>query len=152
MVEAIGIEKIKKLREETGVGVMEVKRALEEAGGDLARARRLLKERGLARAQKKRERQTGEGRVFAYIHATGKIGALLELFCETDFVARTEDFNRLGHELAMQVAAMAPADSKELLAQEYIRDPSRKVAELVDEVIAKVGENIKVGRFVRYGV
>ncbi len=144
------IEDIKKLRSETGAAVMDIKRALEESGGDLEEAKKILQERGVAKAQKKFEREASEGLVSTYVHAVGKIGAMVELFCETDFVARTEDFQKLAHELAMQVAATNPQDADELLEQEYIRDPSKTVQDLIGETIAKVGENIKIGKLVRF--
>jgi len=148
----VSVDQIKKLRADTGAGVMEVKKALEESGGDMEEAKKILRERGVAKAAKKASREAKEGRVSAYIHATGKIGAMVELFCETDFVARTEDFQKLGHELAMQVAATDPEDLDELLSQDYIRDPAKTVQDLINEVIAKVGENVKVGRFVRFEI
>lgn len=146
----ISIDQIKKLREQTGAGVMDAKRALGETGGDFDRAVETLKERGLARAEKRSDREVAQGAIFAYIHAGGKVGVLLEVNCETDFVARTEEFKKLCQELAMQIAAMSPSNVEELLVQEYIRDVGKKVEELVKEVIAKTGENIVVRRFTRY--
>src|SRR5919199_1962773 len=99
---------VKALREETGAGIMDCRRALTEAGGDLSKAKAILRERGLAAAGKKAERETGQGLVEAYIHGGGRIGALVELNCETDFVARTDEFRQLAREIAMQVAAMNP--------------------------------------------
>lgn len=131
---------------------MDVKKALEESGGDPGKAKKLLQERGVAKAAKKSEREATKGLVSAYIHATGKIGAMVEVFCETDFVARTEDFQKLAKELAMQVAATDPQDADELLAQEYIREPSKTVQDLINEVRAKVGENISIGEFVRFQI
>jgi len=146
------IDQIKKLREETSAGVIETKKALEDAGGDFAKAKELLQERGVAKAAKKSDRQSSEGLVATYVHATGKIASLVELFCETDFVARTEDFKKLSQELALQVAATDPKDSGELLSQDYVREPSKTVQDLINEVIAKVGENVRVGRFVRFQI
>ncbi len=146
----VSVDQIKKLRSETSAGVMDVKRALEDAGGDLEKAKKLLQEQGVAKAAKKAEREAADGLVASYIHATGKIGAMIEVFCETDFVARTEDFQNLTKELAMQVAATDPKDADELLEQDYIRDPSKTVQDFINEVIAKVGENIRIGRFVRF--
>ncbi len=148
----VSVDQIKKLRSETSAGVMETKKALEDAGGDLEKAKKLLQERGVAKAAKKAEREAADGLVVSYIHTTGKIGAIMEVFCETDFVARTKDFQNLAKELAMQVAATEPQDADELLAQEYIREPSKTVQDLVNEVIAKVGENIRVGRFTRFQI
>lgn len=146
------IDGIKKLRTETGAGVMDVKKALEDAGGDVEKAKKLLQEQGVAKAAKKSDREAAEGLVASYIHNNGKIGAIVEVFCETDFVARTDDFQKLAHELAMQVTATDPQDADELLQQDYIREPSKTVQDLVNEVIAKVGENIRVGRFVRFQI
>lgn len=165
----ITADAVKALRARTGAGVMDCRRALEEAGGDLERAAALLRERGLATAARKAGRATTEGLVEAYIHAGGRLGALVEVDCETDFVARTEDFRRLARELAMQVAATGPLyvsreevpeDDRSrpdlaqlvLLEQPYIRDPHRTVGDLVRETVAKVGENIQVRRFARFRV
>ncbi len=146
------IDQIKKLRSETSAGVIDTKKALEESGGDLEKAKKLLKERGVAKQAKKSDRPSSEGLVATYVHATGKIASLVELFCETDFVARTEDFKKLSQELALQVAATDPKDSGELLSQDYVREPSKTVQDLINEVIAKVGENVRVGRFVRFQI
>jgi elongation factor Ts len=156
-------ELIKELREKTGAGIMECKRAIEDATGDLARAEQLLKERGLAKAAKKVGREANQGIVDSYIHAGGRIGALVEVNCETDFVARNEAFRALVHEIAMQVAAMNPsrvsaddpsADGAEsdvpLLDQPFIRDGSKTIRDLVTEGIAKLGENIVIRRFARF--
>ncbi len=143
---------IKKLREETGAGVMVAKKALEEAGGDMGKARKLLVERGLTMAAKKAHRTTREGLVYAYVHFDGRSGALVELKCETDFVARTDDFKTLAKELAMQVTSMDPLSVDSFLTQPYIRDPQKTVKELMAEYVGKLGENIKLVRFVRYGL
>src|ERR1051326_7310138 len=151
-------ELIKELREKTGAGIMECKRAIEDAVGDLARAEQHIKERGLAMAEKKAGREAGQGLIDSYIHA-GRIGAMIELNCETDFVARTDDFRLLAREVAMQVAATNPSriSSKEestdgdvpLLDQPYIRDASKTVQDLLNETIARVRENIVIRRFAR---
>ena len=146
------IDQIKELREETSAGVMEVKRALEESDGDFDRAKKLLQERGVAKAAKKSDREAAEGLVATYIHATGKIGSMIELFCETDFVARTDDFQKLAKELATQVAATEPKDADELLQQNYIRESSKTVQDLINEVIVKVGENVRIGRLARFQI
>ncbi len=143
-------EDVKRLREETGAGVMDCKRALDEAGGDFARAKTLLKERGQARAQKTAGREDKEGIIEAYVHGGGRIGALVELSSETDFVARNQEFRDLAREIAMQVAAMDPQDVDELLAQAYIRDASKTVGELVTGLAATTGENVRVRRFKRF--
>lgn len=138
------------LRESTGAGVMDAKKALTEAGGDTTKATELLKKRGLDKAAKKSDRDTAEGIVHSYIHGDGKIGVLLELSCETDFVARNDDFKTLATDLAMQIAATDPKDEKELVAQEFIKDPSQTVEAVMKAAIAKLGENIQLKRFVRY--
>lgn len=143
------IDQIKKLREETGAAVLDCRRALEENQGDLKKAVAWLRKRGIEKAVKKADRKTSQGLVEAYIHATGKVGAMVELWCETDFVARNEEFKNLARELAMQVAAMNPKDVDSLLKQEYIRDNSKTVGDLIKESMAKFGENIVVKRFIR---
>jgi len=142
---------VKKLRDATGAGVMECQRALSEARGDFDKAVQIIKERGVLIAEKKGERKTGIGLIESYVH-NGRIGVLLEMRTETDFVARSEPFRTLAHELAMQISAMAPADVEELLKQPYIKDETTTVGDLVKQTIAKVGENIKVERFTRYEI
>ena len=164
---AISTEAIRELRERTGAGIMDVKRALEAADGDQKQAEAALREKGLTKAAIKSSRSTAEGVVDSYIHGGGRIGALVELNCETDFVARTPEFIELAHNLAMQVAAMGavyvtredmPADeirSPEevcLLDQAFIKESSKSVADLIMDVRARVGENIKINRFTRFGV
>lgn len=146
----ISTDLIKELREKTSAGIMDCRRALEETNGDLEKAAEILRKQGIEKADKKSDRATSQGLVEAYIHQTGRIGVLVEVNCETDFVARTEDFKLLCHELAMQVASMNPKDPADLLSQEYIRDSSKKVSDLVKETIAKLGENIVVKRFERF--
>ena len=156
---------VKELRDKTGAGIMDSKRALEEANGDLAKAESILSEKGLASAAKKAGRSTSEGLVVSYIHTGGRVGSMVELNCETDFVARTEDFEALGRNLAMQVAAMSPLfvdrdsvpddaegvkDEELLIEQEYIRDSSMKIGDIVKEAIGKLGENIRIRRFSRF--
>jgi elongation factor Ts len=156
---------IKDLREKTGAGVMDCKKALLEAEGNLEKAIEILNQRGIALARKKAERVADQGVIEAYVHPGGRIGVLVEVNCETDFVARTEEFKELAHNLALQIAAMCPQfispedveeetdiDTKTacLLLQPYIKDPDKTVQDIVTEVIAKVGENIKVRRFTRF--
>jgi elongation factor Ts len=156
---------VKELREQSGAGVIQCRNALIEAEGDIAKALQILKQKSLFQAEKKATRSTSQGLVEAYIHAGGRIGAMIELNCETDFVARTGEFKELAHHLAMQVAAMDPKFiSKEevcegsevdpqtacLLLQADIKDPTRTVKEIIAETIAKVGENIRVSRFARF--
>ena len=163
----VSVDQIKALRARTSVGIMDCKRALEESGGDLDKAENILKAAGLAAAVKRASRETREGLVEAYIHPGARLGAIVELGCETDFVARTAEFRALAHDLAMQVAAMAPQyirdedlDEDEtrppeevcLLKQTFIKDPSRRVEELVQETIGKVGENIRINRFSRFAL
>lgn len=144
------IDKIKQLRDETGASIGEIRSALAESGGDLGKARTLLSAKLGAIAEKKSSREVCAGVVDAYIHGNGKIGVLLELQCETDFVARNPEFKGLAHDLAMHIAAMAPGGSEELSAQEFIKNPARRVKEIVDEAIGKFGENIRVGNFSRF--
>src|SRR3989344_5081257 len=130
------IEDIKKLRDETGASVGDIRNALDEAQGNEDKARELLKKRGLERAEKKSEREIKAGRVFSYIHHTGTVGGTVVLGCETDFVAKTEDFQKLGQELAMQVSSMseismAPESVEEFLRQDYIREPSKTIETLI---------------------
>lgn len=146
------IDDIRKLREETGVGVMDARKALEESKGDIKKAGVWLKKNAVAKALKKADRTTGDGAIFCYVHQTGKVSAMVKLGCETDFVARTDDFQKLGKELAMQVASMSPKDVDEFYGQDWIRDNKRNVKQLVDEVIAKVGENVKVIEFTRMAI
>lgn len=141
------LEKIKQLREETGCGVMDAKKALEEANGDMKKAKELVYARGLEKAAKKADRETKEGYVGAYVHTTGKVAAMVNLLCETDFVARNEEFQNLAREIAMQVASMRPENVEELMQQEYIRDSKQTIESLVKSLSGKVGENITVGDF-----
>ncbi len=148
----ISTSTIKKLRDETGAGVMDVRAALGKADGDEEAAKKILKEKGLEKIAEKAHRKTDQGVIETYIHADGRIGAMVHLACETDFVARTAEFRELAKELAMQIAAMDPKDTDELLSQEYIRDSSRPVKELLAEVVAKTGENIKVKKISRFAL
>ncbi len=142
---------IQKLREETGAGVMDCKRALTETNGDFAAAKALMHAQGLAKAERKGARATGAGLLEAHIH-NGRIGVLLEVRCETDFVARGEMLKALAHDLAMHISAMDPATVEELLAQPYVRDESVPVGDLVKDIIAKTGENVRIERFARFEV
>ncbi len=142
-------EDVKKLRDMTGAGMMDAKRALEEANGDFDKAVEVIREKGIAKADKKAERVTGAGGFTTYIHGE-RIAVLLELRCETDFVARNDEFKNLGKEIALQIAAMDPSNVEELLSQAFIKDQNMTVENLVKGVIAKTGENIQIGRFCRY--
>lgn len=148
----ISTDQIKSLREQAGAGVLECRKALEETGGDEKKALQILKKKGLEIAKKKQERETKQGLLETYSHNGGKVVSVVELLCETDFVARNEEFKTLAHELAMQVAAMNPSTVKELLKQEYIRDASKKVDDLVKEAVGKIRENIKINRIARFGL
>jgi elongation factor Ts len=140
---------IKQLRDETQASIADCRKALVESGGDYKKALDWLKKRGAEIAEKKADRETSQGLVEAYIHGNGKVGVLVTLLCETDFVARTDEFKTLAHEIALQVSAMNPKDVKALLAQEYIRDPKLTIADLIKQSIGKLGENIQVREFSR---
>ena len=161
----ISLDSIKELREQSGAGVMQCRNALEKHEGNREKALEFLKEQGLLKARAKAERTAAEGLIEAYIHIGGRVGAMVELNCETDFVARTDEFKQLAHNLAMQVAAMDPRFVSEedvpkgadiepqaacLLRQLYIKDQELTIQDIITETIAKVGENIKVGRFARF--
>ncbi len=163
----ISTASIKELRKQCGAGIMECRNALVNANGDIEKALEDLKKQGCIKAAKKAERVTEQGLVEAYIHIGGRIGAMIELNCETDFVARTDEFKELAHNLAMQVTAMCPQFISEeeippeqkadvevetgcLLQQAYIKDPVMTVQDVIFQTIAKVGENIKVSRFTRF--
>lgn len=148
----ITTEQIKKLRDETGAGVMRVKAVLEEVKGDEKKALDILKKEGFAKVAKREGRETGQGIVASYIHHNGKIGVIVEILCETDFVAKNELTVNLGKEVSLQIASMNPKDVKELEEMDFIKDGSKKISDLVKEVIAKTGENIKIGKFARIEV
>jgi len=143
------LHEIQKLREQTGAGVMECKKAFTDSGGDFNHAIKLLEERGLKKADSKASRKTGAGRLESYIH-NARVGVLLEVRCETDFVANSDVFKHLARELAMQIAAMNPESAEALMEQPFIKDESITIKNLVKNTVAKLGENIQVARFVRY--
>lgn len=145
-------ELIKLLREETGMGVMDCKRALKEAGGDMDKAKKLLSEWGRARADKRGDRDAFEGIIYSYIHSGGRVGVLLDLRCETDFVARSSDFKKLAAELALQITATSPESVNALLEEGYVRNAGVSVGDLIAEVSGKVGEKVVLERFVRYEI
>ena len=162
----VSMDKIKALREKSGAGVMDCKRALEQSNGDIDAAEKLLIQWGMATAGKKADRVTAQGLIESYIHA-GRIGAIVEVNCETDFVARTQEFKDLAHNLAMQVAASSPQFVAEddlpagfeglpseavLLLQPYIKEPAKSIRDLINEAIGKTGENIQVRRFTRFEI
>jgi elongation factor Ts len=165
----MSLDAIKELRELTNCGILDCKKALEQAGGDLKKAKELLREKGLQMALKKASRVANEGRIEAYVHNGNKIGVVVEVNCETDFVARNESFIQFSKDLAMHIAAMAPvylkkedvpadvaagADLKAicLLEQPFVKDTSKSIQDLLNELVAKIGENIVIGRFVRYKI
>lgn len=170
----MSLNAIKELREATSCGVIDCKKALEEAGGDMDKAKELLKQRGLELAAKKGGRAAKEGRIEVYVHTGNKIVAMVEVSCETDFVARNEDFIQFSKDVAMQIGAMSPEYIKEedvpedflkaledsktylkekiLMNQAFIKDSSKTIQDYLNEVIAKIGENMFVNRFTRYKV
>jgi elongation factor Ts len=165
----MSLDLIKELREETNCGIIDCKKALEQAGGDIKKAKALLREKGLQMALKKASRVANEGRVEAYIHNGNKIGVVVEVNCETDFVARNDAFIQFTKDLAMHIAAMAPKYIKKddvpadvlasvdtaavcLLEQPFVKDASKSIQDLLNELVAKMGENIVVGRFTRYKI
>lgn len=146
---AIDVKLIKELRDKTGAGIADCREALEESKGDLKKAEEILKKKGFEKATKKGDRETNYGLIDSYVHQ-GRVGVILELLCETDFVARTDEFKTLAHEVSMQIASMNPKNEAALLKQEYIREPDKTIADLIKETIAKLGENITLGRFSRF--
>ena len=141
------VEKVKRLRESTGLSFNEIKKALDEARGDEIRAVEILRTHGVEMAENKSSRKVGEGVVASYIHATKKLGSMVEILCETDFVAKNSDFQELAREMAMHIAAMKPSNVAELLEQPYVKNPDMTIKDLISGYVAKLGENIQVGRF-----
>ncbi len=146
MAGKINIQQIKKLREETGVAIIRIREVLEEVKGNEKEALSILKKEGLEKAEKRVERETSQGKIFAYVHHTGRVAGVVELLCETDFVAKNELFEKLGKDISMQVASMG---DKNIEKQEFIKDPSKTVTDLIKEVIAKTGENVRLGKVIR---
>ena len=145
----INAQQVKKLRDKTALSVIECKKALEKAQGDEAEALKILGSLSKAKAEKKQEREAKQGIIEAYIHNNGKVGVLLQLYCETDFVATNEDFKELAHDIAMHIAAMGSKDEDELLSQPFIKNQDKTIKETINDYIAKLGENIKIGKFIR---
>lgn len=156
---------IRELRSLTGAGVMDCKKALEDAKGDINKAMELLKQTGLSKVQKKSSRTANEGIIETYVHSGGRIGVMLELNCETDFVARTSEFVSLAHDIALQIASMDPqciddevssdeldstAEEPRLMYQPFVKDSSQTIKDLITEAVSKIGENIVIKRFIRY--
>ena len=143
------IELLKKLRSETSASIADCRRALEENDNNFDKAAQWIKDNAIMKAEKKSDRATEQGMIDTYVH-NNRIGVLVELLCETDFVARTDDFRKLARELAMQISAMNPENVEALLKQEYIRDASKTIEQVIKGVIGTLGENITVKRFARY--
>ncbi|MDO8650521.1 MAG: translation elongation factor Ts [Candidatus Berkelbacteria bacterium] len=143
------VELIKKLRTQTGLGMHDIKKALDEANDNEANALALLKEWGLSTVAKKSDRATSQGLIESYVHG-GRLGAIVEVNCETDFVARNDEFKAFVKDIAMQVASMNPENVEELLKQDYFRDPSKTIQDILHETITKIGENIKISHFSRF--
>jgi len=148
----MSIDQVRELREQTGISISECKKALEVAGGDIEKAKALLREWGKEVATKKQTREALAGLVSSYVHGTGKIGSLVAIRCETDFVARSDDFKNLCHELALQAASLEAESVDDLLNQQYIKDPARTVKDIIGEYVAKLGENIVVEKFIRFSL
>lgn len=148
----IDYKKLKNLREETGVSFSLCKKALEESKNDLDKAKKILIKWGAEKAEEKAERETKQGGIFSYTHHNNRISSLVELQCETDFVSGNKEFQHLGKEVAMQVASVKSKDLNELMDQEYIREPGKKIKDLLKEAVLKFGENIKITRVVRWQV
>ena len=146
----IKANQVKEFRERTGASMMECKRALEKSKGDEVRALSILQKKGKDIALKKSKRETKQGVVESYIHSNGKVGVLLELNCETDFVARNKEFKELAHDLTLHIAAMSSEDEKGLLEEPFIKNEEITIGQLIEEKITKLGENIKIGKFTRY--
>jgi len=145
----IDADKIRKLRKSTGAPMLEAKKVLDEVKGDEKKAEKILKKQGFEKATKRENRGTSQGTIETYVHHSGKVASVVELLSETDFVARNKLFKELAHNLALQVASMSPKDARELEKQDFIKDPRKKISDLVKEVMVKTGENVKVGRIYR---
>ena len=148
----ISTEEIKSLRDMTGLSVMECKKALEEAGGDKDKAIAILKEKGASFAAKKGDRNLGSGAVSAYIHASGTVGAMIELLCETDFVAKNPEFKAVAYDIAMHITAMRPESKEDLLEQAFIKDSSKTISDIINGTVQKFGERTEVGQFTVFSI
>ena len=149
---ALDAKLISRLREETGAPVVRVKKLLDEHNNDEKKVKELLLKEGFEKTEKRADRATSEGRIVIYSHHTGKIAAMVELLSETDFVAKNELFETLAKNIALQVVSMNPENNEELLAQEFIKEPSKTIEDLIKEVRVKTGENVTLGRFVRFEI
>lgn len=148
----VNLKDIHKLRNLTQAGIMDCRKSLEKSGGDFNKAKKFLLQKGAEIAAAKANRETGAGTIGSYVHNNGEVAALVKLTCETDFVSRNEEFRQLAHELAMQVASMKPKDVRELLKQEYIRDSSKTINDLINKAVGKIKENIKIDKFIRFQI
>ena len=148
----ITIEKIKALRKKTEASIGFCREALEKSQGDMKKSLDYLRQKGAEISQKREGKESSEGIVESYIHTNKKIGVLVELLCETDFVAKNKEFKDLAHDLAMHIAAMDPKNIKEFLEQPFIKDESTIINEFINEKISKIGENIKINKFIRYEI
>lgn len=146
------LELTKQIREETGYGIMDIKKALEETKGDVDKAKKILVAKGAEAAAKRADKETHQGLVVSYLHFTGKMGAMLELLCETDFVAKNPEFGQLAKNLCSHLAAVAPTNSEVMLEQDYIKDPTKKIKDMISELTGKLGENLKLGRISRFEI
>lgn len=149
---AVDVRKLKQLRKETGAGILEIKSILEETDGDFDKAKEELMKKVASKAAKKSDRVAKDGLVFSYIHNGGKVGSLVLIGCETDFVAKTDDFKKLCQEVSMQVCTEDLDSVEKLLKSEYIRDPSKRIQDLVNETSAKTGEKIEIVKFTKFSV
>ena len=143
---------VKKLREESGAGMLDCKKALEEAKGSYNKAVEIVRKKGLARAEKKSDRETKEGYIASYVHMNNKVAALVEILCETDFVAKNDEFQKMAKDVAMHVVAMNPESVEALLKDDFVKDPSKTIEELVKGVSGKIGERFVINKFVRYEI
>ncbi len=148
----ISTEDIKKLRDETGISIGKCKEALAEANGDMEKALEVLKSFSQKAAEKKADRELGAGIIVSYIHNNGQVGTLLELDCETDFVAKNKDFQNLANDLAMHITAMHPESEADLLGQPFIKNPESTIEETIQQSIQKMGERIEIGEYTRINV
>lgn len=146
----IDLTKLKDLRQKTGVSFSLCKKALEESKNDIDRAKKLLNKWGAEKINEKSQRSTTAGSLFSYLHHNKKVAVIIELLCETDFVSNNQEFQNFGLEISMQIASMNAKNVDALLKQEYIRDPSKKINDLLKELVLKFGENIKISRFLRW--
>lgn len=148
----ISASDVQKIREETGLGVMDIRNALEESGGDKEKALKILSEKAGAKMEKRAGRATGQGKIGIYLHGDGKSACMVEVNCETDFVAKNEDFNDFIKDLTLQIISMKPNNVEELLEQDFVKDGSKKISDLLKEIVAKTGENVVISKFVIYAV